>query len=343
MRDNLEKCRLSAISAVEAYNRPGPRFRTAQYLILIVMAWTALFHAISYKAGRRPWYRVKSVKAIRYQKIDGEPKHWDLAECLKQHFGGRSTPERRNLEFLIGLRNKIEHRHLPALDASLYGECQAALLNLEDLLVTSFGARYALQEQLAVSLQFSRAIPEQKKTANRILASSSTKSVIDYVEKFRGNLPSTVLSSMKYSFNVYLVPKVANRKSAADSAVEFVKVDEASPEELERLSKLNVLIREKHIPISNLDLHKPSDVVSEVAKRSNYRFNMNTHTDAWKHYEVRPESGGDSPENTKQEYCVYDAVHRDYLYTNAWIDRLTSDFSNAERYVQITGRLATPK
>jgi hypothetical protein len=37
---------------------------------------------------------------------------------------------------------------------------------------------------------------------------------------------------MKYSFNVFLVPKVANRQSAADAAVQFVRVDEASPDTL---------------------------------------------------------------------------------------------------------------
>jgi len=51
---------------------------------------------------------------------------------------------------------------------------------------------------------------------------------------------------MKYSFSVFLVPKVSNRESAADAAIEFVKVDNASPEELDRLGKLNVLE-----PISN--------------------------------------------------------------------------------------------
>jgi hypothetical protein len=55
---------------------------------------------------------------------------------------------------------------------------------------------------------------------------------------------------MKYSFNVFLVPKVANRQSAADAAVQFIHVNEASAEELERMTRLNVLIREKHIPIS---------------------------------------------------------------------------------------------
>jgi hypothetical protein len=28
-KENLEKCRSAAIAAVDAYNRPGPRFRTA--------------------------------------------------------------------------------------------------------------------------------------------------------------------------------------------------------------------------------------------------------------------------------------------------------------------------
>ena len=47
--DSIEKCRLSAIAAVEAYNRPGAQFRTTQSIIRIIIAWTALFHAIFYR------------------------------------------------------------------------------------------------------------------------------------------------------------------------------------------------------------------------------------------------------------------------------------------------------
>ena len=54
-----------------------------------------------------------------------------------------------------------------------------------------------------------------------------------------------------------LVPKVAGKKRLAEAVVEFVKVDEASETELERLEHLNVLIKEKHIPIANLDLFRP--------------------------------------------------------------------------------------
>ena len=131
---NLDKCRAAAIAAVEVYNRPGRRFRTPHFLILGVVSWTAFFHAVFYKRRQKPWYtRTGQVgKAKRYIKIDGEPKHWDLSECLKQYYRGENPAERKNLEFLIGLRNKIEHRELPALDASLYGECQSCLLNLEE-------------------------------------------------------------------------------------------------------------------------------------------------------------------------------------------------------------------
>lgn len=344
-KDNIEKCRAAATAAVEAYNRPGRRFRTAEFIVLITIAWTALFHAIYYRRGVRPWYKKKTSgtgKGARYVKIDREPKHWDLSECLSRYYGANNPPERKNLEFLIGLRNKIEHRHLPALDASLYGECQAALLNLESLLTQEFGHRYALAEELAVSLQFSSIIPAEKKSAAKALATSGAKTVKEYIERFRGSLPSSVLNSMKYSFNVFLVPKVANRESAADVSVQFVRVDEASEEELERLDRLNVLIREKHIPIANLDLHKPRQVVDEVRQRLPFEFTIGAHTAAWKHFKVRPLARADHPERTLSQYCVYDRAHKDYLYTKAWIEKLVRELSQPETYRNVVGRGPPP-
>jgi hypothetical protein len=338
-RDNLEKCKAAAVAAVDAYNRPGPRFRTAHFIVLIVIAWCALFHAVFYKRGKRPWYQKagKSAKGTRYIKIEGEPKHWDLSECVAQYFRDRTTPERKNLEFLIGLRNKIEHRHLPELDPALYGECQAALLNLEDLLVQEFGPKWALAEDLQVALQFSSIMPDEKRKALKTLASSQAKSVRDYVEKFRGSLPAATLNSMKYSFSVFLVPRVANRESSADVAVQFVKVDEANPDELDRLDKLNVLIREKHIPIANLGLHKPTDVAKLVRARIPYPFTVSTHTAAWRHFKIRPPSGDPHPERTASQYCIWDKVHRDYVYTDAWVERLVEIFADPNQYQSILG------
>jgi Domain of unknown function (DUF3644) len=339
VRDNIEKCRAAAIAAVDVYNRPGPRFRTAHYIVLIVLSWTALFHAIFYKRHVNPWYKRpgKQPKGDRYVRIDGDPKHWELSECLKQYYGGSNPPERKNLEFLIGLRNKIEHRNVPELDAGLYGECQAALLNLEELIAAEFGAHYALAEQLAVALQFTQLIPAEKKRAAKSLATKSAKSVKEYVEKFRGGLPSSTLNSTKYSFNVFLVPKIANRKELADAAVEFVKINEASPEELSRLEKLNVLIKEKHIPIANLDLYKPGQVVARLKAKMPYKLNTSMHTSAWQYYKVRPSAGAAKPEETNSKYCVYDAAHKDYLYTDAWVEKLREDLNDPTKFEEVIG------
>src|SRR3569832_568763 len=196
VKDNLEKCQLAVFAAVEAYNRPGRSFKTAQFLVMIVIAWTAHNQTNNNKQTTKP---KKKKKKDHNEKKDRKPKHWDLSECLKLFYAGATPPERKNLEFLSGLRNKIEHRHLPELDASLYGECQASLLNLEELLVSTFGAKYGMAEQLAVSRQFSTVVPTEKKRAARALAINNAKSVKGYKETFRGNLPTTVLNSMKYS------------------------------------------------------------------------------------------------------------------------------------------------
>ena len=97
VRDNLEKCRSAAIAAVDVYSRPGPRFRTAHYIVLIIIAWTALLHAMLYKKGTKPWYQRRkgaNPRGDRYEHVGGDLKHWDLSECLRQHFGSENPPER---------------------------------------------------------------------------------------------------------------------------------------------------------------------------------------------------------------------------------------------------------
>ena len=41
----LESSISSAITAVETYNRPMAKFRTENYIMLMIVAWTKLFHA----------------------------------------------------------------------------------------------------------------------------------------------------------------------------------------------------------------------------------------------------------------------------------------------------------
>ena len=67
---NLHKAREAAVLAVETYNRPGTAFRSAAYIVLMIIAWTALFHAIFGKRKVRPYYRKKGSR--RFERIDGD-------------------------------------------------------------------------------------------------------------------------------------------------------------------------------------------------------------------------------------------------------------------------------
>lgn len=57
----------SAITAVETYNRPRTKFRIENYIILMVIAWTKLFHAyFQTTIGERYFYKEKNG---RYNKL----------------------------------------------------------------------------------------------------------------------------------------------------------------------------------------------------------------------------------------------------------------------------------
>lgn len=339
VRSALTKARESALLAVETYNRPGTGFRSGGYIILMVVAWTALFHAFFIKKGIKPFYiKVKIGRYIRYEKIDGENKAWELAECVGQFYKDQNTPARMNLEFFTGLRNKIEHRSIPQLDDQIFGECQALLLNFEGLLISEFGEAYSLNESLAVSLQFSSITPAAKISALRRLQIKAYPSITDYVQRFRSSLSSDVFDSMEYSYRVFLFPKTGNHLKTSDIAVEFINtraLDEISMKEYE---KIVTLLKTRESSVVNPGSMKPSDVRKKVEERLGQRFTVNDHTKCWRHFSVRPPTKTDDLTRCNTKYCQYDMPHKDYIYTNDWADFLISKLSNPDTYKEILGR-----
>jgi hypothetical protein len=344
VKQHLEKACSSALSAVENYNKPGISFRTRTYTILMVIAWTALFHAIFCRRGIRPWYIERGTgKGTRYTKIEGEPKHWELGECLVKYYGGNNPPEKKNLEFMIRLRNKIEHRNHPELDPALYGECQAMLMNFEDLIIQEFGKEYALSESLSVSLQFSALRQTEQEQALRKLQRSAAKDLIEFIEKFRSNLPPEILESSNYSLKVFLVPKLADRVSAADLAVEFVPYDQTRPEEMEQLRRLAAIIKEKQIPVASSGLIKAGDVYERLKESLPFNIKKNINLRAWQFYDVRPVSGSEHPERTNSDFCIYDELMKGYGYTEAWVKFLCRKLASAAEFRKVTGQDPIPK
>ena len=325
------KAQESATLALDVYNRPATQFRTEGFIVLMVVAWTAALHAIFEKRSVDYFFKDGNGAPVI---IDGEYKAWSLSDCLDGYFGGNNPPARQNLDFIIGLRNKIEHRYVPGIDAHIAGECQALLLNFDRLIAESFGDYYSIADSLSVPLQTSNLRQTARTFAIRRLQAEHYDEVMEHIDAYRSSLPDEIYSDPAYSFRVYLLPKLGNHASSSDLAFEFVKYDPASPEDMEALERQVALIRERHVPVVNPGMHKPSHVAKQVAARLDRPFSTYNHTQAWKAYEVR--ASGINPEESKTEYCQFDAVHQDYVYTDAWVDFLVQKLSDEAEYSRIT-------
>jgi Protein of unknown function (DUF3644) len=335
---NLKKAREAVLSAVDNYNRPGSGFRSANYIVLMIIAWTALFHAIFAKRKIKPFYRKKNSR--RFERIDGDYRTWELKECLGQYFKDTNPPQRKNLELFITLRNKIEHRFLPELDVDIFGECQAMLMNCEALLCEIFGEKQALSASLAFALQFSKTTIAVQQKAMREAGKQHLQSVRRYVDKFRSSLGDDVASDQTYSYKVFLIPKVGSHAKSSDIAVEFVKYDPLKPDEMKQYDRVVAMIKPKQVSVANLGGLRAGDVVRQVSSRIGRPFNFSSHVVCWKHFNTRPAAKSADPTACDNRHCYYDVVHKDYVYTPAWVEFLVGRLSDPATYDQVIRKKA---
>lgn len=322
----FEKARESALLAVEVYNKPGTKFKSAAYIALMVIAWTSLLHAIFVKQGRNPY---KKKRNGRYDTVDGDYRHWELAECVSNYWcSDTSNPIRKNLEFFIPLRNKIEHRQIPELDSSIFGECQSLLLNFDFLLGTHFGSKHQLREVLSFSLQM---FPSGQSFVEAAKSNKNASEIKKFIENYRTTLGASVSASDQYAFKAFLI-QVSNHQSADALPIQFIHRDQLTPEQQDQLDNFTVAVKWKKASVSNTGLLKPKDVTSLVQSQIGKKFPIHLHTLSWKRYSVRPAKGSKKPEATLTKYCIYDALHQDYGYTHEWVAFLVDKLKDESEY-----------
>ena len=329
--------------AVEVYNKPAISFRSAGYITLMIIAWTSLFHAIFLRRNIRPYYKKSNG---RFDSIDGDYRHWDLKECVKQFWGADvGNAVRKNLELFIPLRNKIEHRQLPVLDAELFGECQALLLNFDAFIGAEFGEKYRLRELLSFALQL---FPRGESLAAAAKHDKTVRDIKKFIDNYRSMITAEALGSGQFSFKAFLI-QVANHQSQDSMAIQFVQYDKLTDEQKIEVSRIPALIKLKHVGVVNADLLKAGDVAKAVqralgnpivkrGKRNVPKFNTDAHMRCWKRYNVRPPGGVEKPEFTDERYCQYDRAHGDYLYTKEWVTFITDKMKNEDEFLALYPR-----
>jgi hypothetical protein len=141
---------------------------------------------------------------------------------------------------------------------------------------------------------------------------------------------------------VFLIPQLANRQSASDLAVQFVKFDPDNPKEMEKYKEVTALLKPAVTQVANQGKLKAGDVcrfvepivksaVSDTAKFTpSYH-----HVAACQFYKIRPQNNSDNLYDTDLKYCQYDEPHKDYVYTNAWKQFLIKEMKKQGQYNKI--------
>ena len=325
----LQASKKEACLAVDLYNRSSAERSLEGFIVHMHLAWLYMLHARFDRDGIdfRYW------EGRRLVRVDGEPRTWELTRCLVEEYPDPNDPVRRNVEFFIQLRNKIEHRYAELVAVVVAGKTQAHVLNYEDAVTDTFGAREGLGDNLRfpvfVSSLTSDAVEALKRTHRKL-----PKRLTTFIQNYDAALPGEVQGDYRYDFRILLLPQTGP-KTEADAVVRFVREDEMSDEQRD---VVETITREKLVPVQNKGKYKPGAVAQKVEQVLQVRFDASSHhTRAWKYYEVRPPWGAAKSAATNERYCVWDEPHEDYLYTDAWVKKLIKELADPEQFNEVVG------
>lgn len=343
----VDASRDEASLAVRLYNDPAEVRSFEGFIVHMHLAWLYLLHAeftrdnVDYRYWRRD-------KPHLLEKVDGEPKRWELAKSTRERWPDPQDPVRANLEFFIGLRNRVEHRFArqqAALSAVVSGQAQALLLNYETELTDQFGIVSSLATRLRFPV-FIGSFTEEGERALLALRKRLPASLRTFISDYHANLDPVVSGDPRYELRLRVLQELAPKDPDA-LAIQYTKYDDLTDEEraaVERLGrKGQVIVKERLRNVVGADELNPMKVVQAVQARIPYRFTSDDFQRAWKKLNVRPGTKDPHPERTDEKYCTYYPRHRDYGYRPAYIEKLVRECSTVEGYTKLTGKPARDK
>lgn len=306
--ERLIRSREAMILAVHVFNSPSCRFKTEIFTVLVNIAWTYLLHEFYLRKG------VKIVAPNGYSLL--------LGSMLGRTDCPLSQGMKNNLRTMKRIRDEVEHLLLGRSDLKWSTLFQACCLNYETTIVKLFGEKLSLQKELAFALQFSKLDIDQ-------INSFQNYEIPEKISALDANLKQGLsdkdLSDLEYQFQVFYT---LNSASKGVAGINFIKPGTDKAKDVS-----NVL--EKYKLADDQYPYKPATIAKLVAKKSNKKFLLSHHTQAWRLNKVRPPKGATQPENTNKKYCIYHSAHRDYTYSEGWVDFLVSQIATEDGFNRI--------
>ena len=343
----VEASRDEASLAVRLYNDPTEVRSFEGFVIHMHLAWLYLLHAQFTRddVDYRYWQRDTP---SRLERVDGEPKRWELAKSVRERWTDVRDPVRANIEFFIRLRNRVEHRYAKeqqALAAAVTGQAQALLLNYEKELTDQFGMTSSLATRLRFPVFVGSFTTEGEKALLQ-LRKRLPAPLRKFLAEYHANLDSAVSDDPRYEFRLRVLQELAPKDPDA-LAIQYTRYDDLNEEErtaVERLGrKGNVIVRERVRNVAGADELSPMQVVKAVQARIPYRFTTDDFQRAWKTLKVRPATKSSQPARTDEKYSTYYKRTRDYGYKPAYVEKLVRECSTATGYRKLTGKPAKDK
>lgn len=327
----LQSSKNEAVLAIDLYNRSGQQRQLEAFIVHMSLAWLRLLQAKVEKDGGDLYTRDRRGRRIRAEDGDWRMKPLDK---LTSELLDEADPRKASLQFFTGLRNKIEHRYEKDVAALVAGKTQAHTLSFERTLVEWFGTGESVAQELRFPI-FLSSITDDAVTAVKQVAARVPRSVRQWVYDFDAALDPAIASDQYFDFRILLIPQTGT-KSTADAAMTFLHLEDLDEDQLAVIDQAQTIIRDKQVPVANLDKFTATEVAKEVAKRLGHTFTVTEHTAAWQFYKVRPRSD-QKPEGTDPRYCVWDRIAKRHLFTGAWVRRLATELADPSVFENVVG------
>ena len=338
----VEASRDEASLAVRLYNDPAEVRAFEGFVVHMHLAWLYLLHAeftrdkVDYRYWRRDNPRL-------LEKVDGEPKRWELSKCVRERWSDEKDPVRANLEFFIGLRNKVEHRYAKqqqALAAVVGGQAQSLLLNYEEELVAQFGAASSLATRLRFPVFIGSFTSEGEKVLRR-LRGTLPATLRTFIADYSAGLDPATSDDPRYELRLRVFQELAPKSDPDALSVQYSRYDDMTEEQRKAVADAGkkglVVLKERQRDVVGKGLKKPGQVIAEVQVQIPYVFHQGHFKKAREVLNVRPPTGSPTPERTLEQYCTYDDLNENYGYKDAYVKKLVCECSTERGFRKLLG------
>lgn len=299
----ITKSREAALTAIRVFNDPQVSFKSENFIVLMVIAWTYLLHAYYRSKCIEYRYFRQGSKRRRFERTKhGSFKYWELERCLNDSQSPIDKDAANNLRFLIGLRHEIEHQMTRSLDAWLSGRYQACALNYNQYVKKLFGKKYGLDEMLSFSIQFFELSQEQIGEVR--LETNIPQRLRSYITEFDGSLNHDEYNSERFSYRMLFKRKLVNRPGQADSVIEFIDPNSELAKAIDKEYWVKKDVERKK--------YRAKDVVAAVKAVGFKNFNVfGSHLAMWR---------AEDAKNPSKGYGV--DVQGTWYWYQSWVDRV---------------------